>query len=122
MNGKLKLLGFIIIAIFYMQTAFGEERYKPLEIEVAKQHGHRPRKPQLRKPVMAVYANYSVEIQFEESEGYSWIEVSNMNTGVSFVEEAETDMPIFIYIEEEIGTYQIDIVTEKNHYVGYLTF
>lgn len=122
MMGKLKLLGFIVITIFCMQPVFGEERYKPLEIEHAKQHGHRPRKPQLRKAVLAVYTDHLIEVQFEKSEGNSRIEVSNPSIGIAFVEEYDTEMPISIYIEEETGTYQIDIITEQNHYVGYLTF
>lgn len=122
---NLRILFILLLSIvFSSETVFGEEnRSKPFEINNTKRQEHRPRKPAMNKSVSAFYEDGILEIQFLSPEGESHVEILNLNNSVCWEENIDTEYPAAIFIPEEYGTYQIDIITSKgNHYVGYLTF
>lgn len=123
-KGLLLLLAFSVFLITLADNDKSDKNEKTtmsLEFRKRGDRNKRPRMPE-KSNIVAFYQFNEVSVEFLNSEGTACIEIQNPTIGVAFVEEYDTEMPISIYIEEETGTYQIDIVTEQNHYVGYLTF
>ncbi|MCM1332323.1 MAG: DUF3244 domain-containing protein [Bacteroides sp.] len=128
MKRKAILLFLIIAAIFSVGASNDVPGKEPgtmrsIEFKKDRRKNDRPRMPQ-KKNINAYYVLNNLCIDFIYPEGEADIEISNMNDGsIEQRETVDTNMNISIYIPDEEGTYQIDIITSKgNHYVGYLIF
>lgn len=121
-----KLLKLLLISIFLSGCVFvnaEEKTHTDIPItRVENDRKHRKRMPEKRN-VIAHYINGCIVLDFMISEDDATVNVRNYNISYEFDESVSTDASVIIPIDEEIGTYQIDIITSKgNHYVGYLTF
>ncbi len=123
-KGLLLLLAFSVFLITLADNEKSDKNEKTTMSLEFRKRGDRTKRPRMpeKSNIVAFYQFNEVSVEFLNSEGTASIEIQNPTIGIAFVEEYDTEMPISIYIEEETGTYQIDIITEQNHYVGYLTF
>lgn len=120
---QLLLLLVLISLSVSSNNVFAAEEEDSIEINVQKQHGHRPRKPQKHGKVEGYYQDNILQIEFLSPEGDVTVTLINDGEIVYEMEDLDSSDLIIIPIIEETGQYKIEITTSVGkRYIGYLNF